>query len=270
MPELTVISLGWGVQSFTLAAMAALGELPPVDAAIHADTTHERQATYQFAARWAPWLEARGVRVVTVRDPSVAPVALPGRGTMIPAHTRKPNGDQGQLGRTCTNRWKIAPMRAWLRAELTRRGSKQATGAVEQWIGISLDEFQRMRTSDVQYIMHRYPLVDRRMTRADCIAWLQAHDLEVPGKSACVFCPFHNTATWQELKRAGGPDWDRAILLDQELRHQREKVTLFVHYQARPLAEAVSIPEDQGLVQAGLFDRPELETTPCDNGGCFI
>ena len=30
-----VISLGWGVQSFTLAAMAALGDIPPVDAAIH-------------------------------------------------------------------------------------------------------------------------------------------------------------------------------------------------------------------------------------------
>jgi hypothetical protein len=33
----TAISLGWGVQSFTLAAMVALGELPPVDVAIHAD-----------------------------------------------------------------------------------------------------------------------------------------------------------------------------------------------------------------------------------------
>ena len=36
-----VISLGWGVQSFTLAAMVALGELEPIDAAIHADTTHD-------------------------------------------------------------------------------------------------------------------------------------------------------------------------------------------------------------------------------------
>ena len=27
---LRIISLGWGVQSWTLAAMAALGEIPPV------------------------------------------------------------------------------------------------------------------------------------------------------------------------------------------------------------------------------------------------
>ena len=39
------ISLGWGTQSFALAAMSALGELPPVDVAIHADTGYERAAT---------------------------------------------------------------------------------------------------------------------------------------------------------------------------------------------------------------------------------
>lgn len=60
------LSLGWGVQSFALAAMSALGELPKVDVAIHADTTHEREATYAFAAQWTPWLEARGVHVATV------------------------------------------------------------------------------------------------------------------------------------------------------------------------------------------------------------
>ena len=61
-----VISLGWGIQSWALAAMSALGKLPPVDAAIHADTTYERAETYEFAARWTPWLEERGVPVVTV------------------------------------------------------------------------------------------------------------------------------------------------------------------------------------------------------------
>lgn len=37
-----IISLGWGVQSFTLAAMAALDEIEPVDFAVHADTTEEK------------------------------------------------------------------------------------------------------------------------------------------------------------------------------------------------------------------------------------
>ncbi len=43
-----VISLGWGVQSFALATMSALGVLPSVDAAIHADTGHERRETLEI------------------------------------------------------------------------------------------------------------------------------------------------------------------------------------------------------------------------------
>ena len=63
---LRAISLGWGVQSWTLAAMVALKELPAVDYAIHADTGHERAETYAHAKKWTPWLERRGVQVVTV------------------------------------------------------------------------------------------------------------------------------------------------------------------------------------------------------------
>ncbi len=77
-----IISLGWGVQSFTLAAMVALGELEPVDAAVHADTTHESILTYQFAERWTPWLVERGVKVVkVVGDPRPDP--LPVRGGLV-------------------------------------------------------------------------------------------------------------------------------------------------------------------------------------------
>jgi len=46
-----IISLGWGVQSFALAAMVAKGVLPKVDAAVHADTVHERRETYELAER---------------------------------------------------------------------------------------------------------------------------------------------------------------------------------------------------------------------------
>ena len=53
---------GWGVQSWTILAMVALGELGPIDAAIHADTRHESRLTYEFAARWG-W-----IRSVTVQE----------------------------------------------------------------------------------------------------------------------------------------------------------------------------------------------------------
>lgn len=85
-PALRVISLGWGLQSWVLAAMSAQGELEPVDFAIHSDTTWERAATYEFAERWTPWLEERGVRVITVDDAAQAKRVYTKK-TDIPAFT---------------------------------------------------------------------------------------------------------------------------------------------------------------------------------------
>lgn len=144
-----IISLGWGVQSFTLAAMSALGELEPVDFAIHADTTHEFSGTYEFAKCWTPWLEERGVKVVTVKnDVSIFQPYNGIMGIRIPAFSLTEKGDAGVTQRRCTQDWKIANIRRWLQAN--RNGEP-----VEQWLGISLDEFQRMRESDVKYITHR-------------------------------------------------------------------------------------------------------------------
>ena len=85
-----IISLGWGVQSFALAAMSALGVLPKVDAVIHSDTTHERSETYDFAGRWTPWLQERGVRVITVKGKVARLASVRNDATtsvMIPAFT---------------------------------------------------------------------------------------------------------------------------------------------------------------------------------------
>ena len=43
--NISYLSLGWGIQSTTLAAMMALDEIPRVDYVVHADTTHERAET---------------------------------------------------------------------------------------------------------------------------------------------------------------------------------------------------------------------------------
>ena len=45
---LVVISLGAGVQSSTMALMAANGELPKPDCAIFADTGYEPKAVYTY------------------------------------------------------------------------------------------------------------------------------------------------------------------------------------------------------------------------------
>jgi len=224
-----VISLGWGVQSFTLAAMSALGELEYVDAAIHADTTFESSLTYDFAKRWTPWLKDRAVKIVTVRGKNEIVTNRIGGKIFIPAYTNTPSSQGGQLRRQCTQRWKVAPMRRWLQAN---RNEQQ----IEQWLGISLDEFQRMRDSDVKYITNRYPLIELKMTRKDCIAWLQEHDLEVPAKSACTFCPYHSTKEWRKVKE-NEQEWQNVVDLDKRIRKVRPPYDLFLHPARRPIGE---------------------------------
>jgi hypothetical protein len=254
-----VLSLGWGVQSFTLAAMAALGDIEPIAAAVHSDTTWERQATYKFAAMMTPWLEERGVRVATVTDRKANQRVL--RGEMIPAYTiaTSKKHKNGQALRTCTQRWKIAPMRRWLR---------KTYGKLETFdllLGISLDEWWRLKDSDVQYITNIHPLLDMKMTRADCSAYLQRNGLPVPVKSSCVFCPFHGPRPWQDMKRENGEDWQKAVEIDEQIRNARLPYPLFVHSARKPLPEAVRIPEDEGAVQLTMLDD-----TPCDSGYCFL
>jgi hypothetical protein len=241
-----IISLGWGVQSFTLAAMVALGELPPIDAAMHADTAHESKLTYEFANRWSGFLEERGVRVVTVKPKRSDPLDNGYGQEDPPFFSLDEHGNPGQGKRQCTSQWKIVPMRRWL--QLNRNGE-----AVEQWIGISLDEFQRMRTSDVKYITNVYPLIEKKMTRSDCITWLDSKGMEIPPRSACTFCPYHSTAEWRHIKQTP-KDWAEAIEVDEQIRNRRPPRRIFVHPSRKPLA-SVDFRTEEEKGQMSLWDE---------------
>ena len=250
-----VVNLGWGVQSFTMAAMVAVGELPPIDFAIHADTTHERSATYDFAKQYTPWLEARGVKIITVTSPNTEVVKnrneLP-----IPAFTISPTGKDGQLRRQCTDKWKIRPIRKYLRETYGKP-------KVRQWLGISLDEVQRMRMSDVKWIENVYPLIDKRMSRTGCISWLQKNGLDVPEKSACIFCPYHNRNAWRDLKFETPDDFSRAVAADNAIRNARPPYPCFVHPDRKPLETLdLRINTDHG--QLSFLDAEEC------SGVCFL
>lgn len=268
MGTLKILSMGWGVQTWTLAAMMALDEHPRADFVVFADTHHEGQGTYQFVRQWAPWLGEHGLTVVTVEAERTDVVREDWGKTgavLIPAFSSNNNSaKEGQVRRQCTHDWKITPIRRWLRAELGRRGLKATPGAVECWQGISWDEFQRMHTSDVAYITNVYPLVDLRMSRNECVAWLEAHQLPVPPKSACTFCPFTSIAQWKERKRQGRSDWQEAVEVDTNIRERRAVggQTLYIHPARKPLAQAVAIPEDEGAYQVSM-------DIGCEGGYCM-
>ena len=170
-----------------------------------------------------------------------------GEDNFIPTGGTHKKESKGVLRRQCTQRWKIAPMRRWFQKH--RNGEP-----IELSLGISQDEWKRMRDSDVKYITNRWPLIEMKMTRHDCKRWLQDHDLEIPVKSSCVFCPYHNQAAWRDLKMTGDGDWTKAVEVDTAIRKARPPYDLFIHPARVPLVD-VDLRNMQDRGQLSLWDQ---------------
>jgi hypothetical protein len=255
--RLRVLSLGAGVQSTTLALMAAHGEIGPMpDCAIFADTGWEPRAVREHLA----WLMSPNVLPFPVHIVSAgdirADLLRAGTGerwASIPAFTRtvkRRRVEIGMIRRQCTKDYKIVPIRRKVRelVGLTRRRSPDHP-VVEQWIGISLDELMRMKPSFEAWQVNRWPLIEQRMSRHDCLRWLERHDYPIPPKSACVGCPFHSDMRWREIRDRDPEAWGEAVAVDRAIRTGLRGIRgeVYLHRSAVPLDEAdLSTPADRG------------------------
>jgi hypothetical protein len=223
-----VLSWGCGLQSTTLAAMSALGEIDCLDAILTADTGWERQVTYQMRDWYIEWLRGRGMRVEVIQTGNIHIQIVHGH---IPFWT----ADGGPLRRQCTRHFKIRPIRRRIRELLGYDPSKSPhppPQSVETWLGITVDEYTRAKKSDVQYIVNRWPLLELRMHREDCANWLEDHGLPVPPKSACVCCPYRRASEWIEMRAADPEEFQAAVEFDEANRNN-------------PLGERAGITADE-------------------------
>ncbi len=200
---LRVLSLGAGVQSTTLALMAARGEIEAPDCAIFADTGWEPAAVYAHL----DWLEPRlpyPVHRVTAGDirDSIGTTSY----DPIPWYVVS-----GMGRRQCTKQFKLYPIRRQVRALL---GGKTPRGGCEMWVGISTNEAHRMKPSTVQYITNRWPLIEARLSRVDCLGKLKRWNVVAP-RSACCGCPYLSDAEWRERERQ--PEWAATVALSHKL-----------------------------------------------------
>lgn len=253
-----ILSLGAGVQSSTLALMAAMGEVGPMPtAAIFADTQAEPASVY----KWLDWLEKQlPYPVYRVTAGSLTKMSLgtrinrktgvPYLRNMIPAYTLNADGSKGLLGRDCTQDFKLKPIFKKQR-ELgkIKRGQKKI--GVISWIGISLDEVSRMKPSRVAWSQSRWPLIEKEMTRHDCLRWMEKNGYPIPPRSACTYCPFHSDHEWRRLKQhepiefAGAVQFEK-LLQDLHRNHVgkgRINSVPFLHNSMVPLGD-IDFSED--------------------------
>lgn len=220
---LNVISLGAGVQSSTMALMAAHGEITPMpDCAIFADTQAEPSEVYDWLAALEKFLP---FRVYRVTQSSLADHILDRGFSQIPVFIRNPSGSIGMGKRQCTKHWKIEPVQRELRRFSGMTRKHLSDGFYTLWQGISTDEASRMKDSRAPWIKHRFPLIEMNMSRDDCLAWLHTHGIDLVVKSACVFCPYQRRDQWAEKKRKGGSEWAMVLNVEQRLLERGEYLT---------------------------------------------
>ena len=229
-----IISLGAGVQSSTMALMAAHGEITPMpQCAIFADTGWEPRAVYD----WLEWLkESLPFPVHTVSAGSIRSDALStGRKASLPYFL---NGGDGKAWRQCTSEYKIDPITRFCRDRLEWTSEKDLrTPFITQWRGISADEAQRMKPSHRRWMIVRYPLaMELGMTRADCLQWMKRHAYPEPPRSACIGCPFHSDYEWQSMKRDRPAEFADAVEFDAAIRKAGGmRGETFLHRTCKPL-----------------------------------
>jgi len=268
-----VLSLGAGVQSSTLLLLSLRGELPPLDAAIFADTQWEPRAVYAHFA----WLEERAAAAgVPTYRVSVGDIRADALRSTVRGH--KGDGQRwaalpyfvdgadgaGMIKRQCTREYKLDPIRRKVR-EVAGLAPGEPAGTrvyVEQWVGISADELGRIRHSREYWVTLRYPLVfDLRPAwrRSDCVAWLRREYPEhaVP-RSACIGCPFHSNAEWRAMRECDPESWRDAVAFDRAVRKTGGvRGNVYLHAARVPLDEAPIDTDDprQGtLFTCGVCD----------------
>lgn len=160
-----------------------------------------------------------------------------GRGTVPTGDMRPATRDErfGMLRRQCTKDYKVRPIKTRVREML---GCPHPTPiprgtVVDQWIGISRDEFGRAKDADVAFMRNVFPLIGKGVdadpplvgadglagwTRADCIRYLTDHGFPQTPKSACVGCPYHGNAAWRRMRDDHPDEWADAVEFDAALR----------------------------------------------------
>ena len=243
------LSLGAGVQSSTLALMYAAGELSPMPkAAIFADTQSEPASVY----RWLDWLEKQlpyPVHRVSKGDlgSTISVMRTKADGSVysesnIPFFAKSEAGEvTGFLKRQCTYQFKIRPINQQLRklAKIKRGEVKPKAVSI---IGISLDEFKRMKPSREKWLVHRWPLVEKRFTRQKCKEWMAEKKIPAAPRSACSFCAFRHDKEWREMQINEPEAFFDAVEMDKTLRKAKSENTEFdgtawLHRSCKPLDE---------------------------------
>lgn len=235
MSKINVISLGAGKQSsyMLLTALEGQYEYSP-DFAIFADTGCEPSYVYSYLYWLKGYVKSKyDFDIVIIAGSNLIGDALDyykgknKKGASLPFYL----SNIGMIRRQCTLEYKIQPIKRYY--QKIRKGKQ-----IRQWIGISLDEIQRIKDSRTKYIENYYPLIEKRITISEIINWYDEQGLIVPGKSSCIVCPYHSNNYWRRFKKEFPDQFEQVCKFDDAIRdHPKLYSQCYLHRTLRPLRD---------------------------------
>lgn len=187
----------------------------------------------------------------------------------IPAFTRESEAQRS------AGEYKVKPIKQKVRELLDYPYSVRIPKGVfvEQWVGISTDEFHRAKDADVKHMRNRHPLLDLSWSRSDCVRYLTSLGLSDTPKSSCSGCPFHGNAQWRHIRDTSLSEWADVVEFDAAIRQGNARANAavsrllgeaFLHRSRVPLSQA---PIDHVTAAERAALRVEAdETDELENG----
>lgn len=242
MKPIFVLSYGGGVNSSAL-FFYLLETKRPLDCVIFADTGEETAETYDAVRRMKVLCEERQIPFFEVT-----------RGNLYDYYKAK-GCVMSVMKRDCTGKFKVAPIRAFLRQKYGKDAS------FVMYIGIAYDEATRMRDSDVSYIKNAYPFCDDKISRQGNVEILKRNNFTAL-KSGCKGCIYNKRSTWLKMAIENPNEFERHLKLDMENKRYPQ-VTLNPNYKLEDVKK-------QAKGQLSLTSYDDIEPTCNVSGSCFL
>ena len=237
-----------GVQSTALYLMSSLGYIEKANYAIYADLRSEKPTTDNLVKYLLDWQKYNDGIEILIEDADIYTDVINGVNSdgkpfvTIPAFSES----GGMVQRQCTGEYKIKTVKNKIR-ELHGLKYKQRMKPTELWLGISTDEIERAKVSQMYNVEYKYPLIDKQISRADCITFLEERSFHNVDKSSCVFCPYQQNKQFREIKEKYPEQWSKIVKVDKAIRdisRKGKEDRLYLHRSLKPINE-VYLQEDQ-------------------------
>jgi len=126
--------------------------------------------------------------------------------------------------------WRGIPIRNFRQCTAEFK-SKQVDKYVEKpcetMIGYDFNERKKRYVKNRKQITFTFPLIERKITREQCIKIIRKHDLPVPVKSGCYFCPFQRKRDWKRLRDIHPSLFKKAMMLEEHARTRNPRQQLY-------------------------------------------